>query len=541
MEETIKVSIGGISFAVNKDAYQRLSLYIKDLENHYSTKPEGKEIINDIESRIAELLLEGHTKDEVVSAERVDEVIKIMGRPSDFDEEEQGEKGSETKSTFQARPEEPATGSDTITRRLFRDTTDRVIGGVCSGLAHYFKISPVWVRLFFAIFLVFKLFKFGFFFHFRSFVGSISSLMILTYIVLWIVIPEARTRIQKSQMFGRDPGVKGVEDEYNNPDQPHGKWLGRLIKIFIGLILLLIAFGLLGAGWFAFLGSNKFFGVTPVSIMDYLQMPWWWGLLGKISAVLFIVLPILALTYAGIWLIFSLKRPKWHPGLIMFALWILSIIGLSVFSSDKVFNMASSTSTFKKEFVKSYDTLYVEYAKLPETLDGEKVEWMKMADYIDEAVGKNRASNYVVDWDVKSDNGEDEVLVNDESPYDRDYLLYTTSGKKNKKYALYPKIHVLFKNSSSIVTEEDSLGNITTKIVKDETITPDLEVTVEKILSSKKFFKEGDDEEAAEKLVEIRDSLIILHPNIASKKRKFDGALVSTKLFLPDSSVVIIK
>ena len=155
MEEVLKVSIGGVSFAINKDGYARMDSYLRGIESHYAKRPGGKEIVDDIESRIAELLLEKHTKDDVVTLERVDSVIAVMGTPSQFDDQQDSQEG-------EGQPSGQATGftpsQPNPPRRLFRDNEDRMIGGVCSGLAHYFKFDPSVLRIILGVIIVLHFF-----------------------------------------------------------------------------------------------------------------------------------------------------------------------------------------------------------------------------------------------------------------------------------------------------------------------------------------------------------------------------------------------
>ena len=97
MEEVMRVSIGGVPFTLSPVAYQKMKVYLDSITRHYEKRPEGREIISDIESRIAELLLEKNKKEEVVTSDRVEEVISIMGNPSQFgDEEEENASGNAT-------------------------------------------------------------------------------------------------------------------------------------------------------------------------------------------------------------------------------------------------------------------------------------------------------------------------------------------------------------------------------------------------------------------------------------------------------------
>ena len=103
MENVINVNIGRVSFVLNLEAYTILEKYLKELLDHYKSSSYGEEIMEDIESRIAELLLEKYSKDEVVNSQRIEEIIAIMGQPSDYyASEENEERDSDNKSSASA-------------------------------------------------------------------------------------------------------------------------------------------------------------------------------------------------------------------------------------------------------------------------------------------------------------------------------------------------------------------------------------------------------------------------------------------------------
>ena len=140
MNKTISINLGGFLFHIDEDAFQQLSNYINTIKN--SVDPEGKdEIIADIESRIAELFLE-KIKDnkQVINTYDVDAVIKIMGQPEDYILDDVTEN-------------ESSNSKNHTSKKLFRDKKSGNLGGVCAGLAHYFGIDPVWLKIIF-LFLI---------------------------------------------------------------------------------------------------------------------------------------------------------------------------------------------------------------------------------------------------------------------------------------------------------------------------------------------------------------------------------------------------
>ncbi len=545
MEEVLKVSIGGVSFAINKDGYARMDSYLRGIESHYAKRPGGKEIVDDIESRIAELLLEKHTKDDVVTLERVNGVIAVMGTPSQFDDQQDSQEG-------EGQPSGQATGftpsQPNPPRRLFRDNEDRMIGGVCSGLAHYFKFDPSVLRIILGVIIVLHFFGkaiwgwYGFY-GIRG-LPSLFSLCFFAYLILWIVVPSAKTYSQRCQMMGSDPGIRGAEENYINPQKPAGWLLGRILKVILGLMF--IAFGLMGiaAVGGVIAGSDMLFGVNPVKAVSFLEMSPWLRILMKITMILVTVIPCIAFLYYGIRWLFNLKRPKYHPGLIMLLLWLAAVITASAIggtSSDMWPGRGGSYASETKAFPKHYDTLYVQYAQLPDTQDGEQFKWEKMEDRF-RRTRRHRPGVYVT-WNGRQmdDDSEGESYnVDSERSYYGDYYIFVSSGKKTKKaYALYPRLSIDHKSSTTIVDDTTSLDAL--KVIRDTTITADLEISVGSVPFLDRWRKFEDKSEQAQTLVEIKDSLITLNPIVITKKKKYDGTYVDARLCIPDSSVVIIK
>ncbi|PWE00455.1 PspC domain-containing protein [Marinilabilia rubra] len=194
MKKVVTINIAGRSFYIDEDAFARLDQYLKKLETWSREKEGGREMLSDIESRIRELFEDKiDPSTGVISIDLVKEIINTMGQPEDFAEEE----GSESS-------REPAGEESTYTqvpprRRLYRDIEDRVLGGVCSGIAAYFNIDRVIVRVLFAIL------------PFLSF-GAIIPI----YIILWIAIPPALTATQRLEMRGHDVNISNIEKNIKN-------------------------------------------------------------------------------------------------------------------------------------------------------------------------------------------------------------------------------------------------------------------------------------------------------------------------------------
>src|ERR1035437_3380810 len=142
MNKTIIININGIVFHIEEEAYEILKKYMTDVKRHFSSSADSLEITTDIENRIAEMFAELLAKEnkQVIVEQDVNSVIEQMGSVADFESADDEEK-----------PHANPFASTTETRRLYRDPDDHLIGGVCAGIANYFDIDAVWIRLAFAV------------------------------------------------------------------------------------------------------------------------------------------------------------------------------------------------------------------------------------------------------------------------------------------------------------------------------------------------------------------------------------------------------
>ena len=176
MKKVVTVGIGGRSFVIDEDAYQKLERYLAKFRQKTGEGSEAADIMEDLEQRIAELFYEELSgKGEVVSISMVNRVIDQLGMPDGSPAEDFSEGNSNA--TVNTPP-------FAATKRLYRDPDNRVIGGVCSGLGHYLNIDMVIIRVIFAISL---------------FMGGLGF---WAYIIFWIVAPQAMTASQKREMRG---------------------------------------------------------------------------------------------------------------------------------------------------------------------------------------------------------------------------------------------------------------------------------------------------------------------------------------------------
>lgn len=338
MNKTVTINISGIIFHIEEDAFDKLSKYLSTIKGYFSKTDGGNEIMSDIEARIAEMLQSKTSAvKQVVLMADVDAVIDAMGKPEEFGEGHTSEPEEETESF---------TTNENVKKRLFRDPDNKAIGGVCSGIAAYFDVDIVWIRL--AMFLL-------------IFFGGVS---LWVYIILWIVIPEAKTTAEKLAMRGEKIDInnisKTVKEEAEQLKQRAKKYgqdlknnsqdfrndsrnffdkLADFIKDFliifskffariIGLVLLIFGvifmLGLMSSIFgFSIAGTNTEFN-DWVNIFFMERSHYTLGLLG---VSLFFGIPFIMMIYGGVKLLFKIHYSnRWlniSAGLIWFVGFII--------------------------------------------------------------------------------------------------------------------------------------------------------------------------------------------------------------------------
>lgn len=182
MKKTFTINLGGSVYHIDDDAYALLENYLNNLRIHFSQEEGGEEIVHDMELRISELFAERlGEKKEVIVIQDVEEIIARMGKPEEFSEDAAQDAG------------ESAGEPDKGVKRLFRNPDDKVLGGVCSGIAAYMDWDVTLVRL---VLLAIAFFSQG---------G-----LVIAYIVSWIIIPEAHTATEKLSMKGMKANIENI-------------------------------------------------------------------------------------------------------------------------------------------------------------------------------------------------------------------------------------------------------------------------------------------------------------------------------------------
>ena len=145
MNKILNINLGGIPFTIDIDAYTHLEKYLDAIRRHFSDSESCDEIIHDIEVRMGELFQESMKGSSIISNKELDEVIQIMGTPEDFGAEsveDDYEPTEESRKNYTSRAKKKNSG-----KRLFRDGDDKVVAGLCSGIAAYFGVNdPLWIE-----------------------------------------------------------------------------------------------------------------------------------------------------------------------------------------------------------------------------------------------------------------------------------------------------------------------------------------------------------------------------------------------------------
>jgi phage shock protein PspC (stress-responsive transcriptional regulator) len=181
MKITVSINLGGYSFNIDEDAYAELKMYLRNLELHFAGEESSSEILSDIETRMAELFrtkITGYKQ--VINIEDVRQAISVLGAPEDISDND----GKSSREKF----------SSPGYHRMYRDPDNRVIGGVCSGMGAYWNIDPVFVRIIFIA---------------LSVAGGIG---VMVYLILYVVIPEAKTTAQKIEMKGEPVNIHNIKE-----------------------------------------------------------------------------------------------------------------------------------------------------------------------------------------------------------------------------------------------------------------------------------------------------------------------------------------
>ena len=212
MKEITRISLASLPYNIEIGAKKELEIYIRAIEKSLGADADA---MKEIEARIAELFADrGVTGEKVISLADVDAVKKQLGSPKDFADESTAQEADEV---------HVAVNSE---RKLMRDTNDQVLGGVCSGLAAHARVDTVWVRLGFVILAIVT-----------------GGAMIPIYLIMWIIIPPAKTAAERLQMQGKPVTLEAIQKESTVVAKQHERdqTVLTILRITAGIGMLFIA------------------------------------------------------------------------------------------------------------------------------------------------------------------------------------------------------------------------------------------------------------------------------------------------------------
>lgn len=339
MKKTLTINLSGIVFNIDEDAYDVLQQYLDAVEKHFSGT-DGKEILSDIESRVAELLSEilRTSKTEVVTIENVESVISTLGHPEQFDEEtvenEAGDSDDEKSENDSKRDfyEEKADKKKEKQernkwRKFYRDVDNQLIGGVGSGIAAYLGCDVTIVRLLMVILIVIS-----------------SGYAIPAYLLVWLIAPAANTTAQKLEMNGIEPSIENIKryfesEQFKSSATRIGSrlaqicsWLLKAVAIMIGICI--ASFGVFVVTLILIALVGVLFGTGDLLLENF--MPFFGPELNAgffvaaVSALFVILIPIISIIMITIRLIrrkdASIKPHNSAMGWVWFVVWIVAVI-----------------------------------------------------------------------------------------------------------------------------------------------------------------------------------------------------------------------
>lgn len=370
MNKTVNINLGGMFFHIDEDAYQKLTRYFDAIKRSLSNSGGQDEIIRDIEMRIGELITERHTSEkQVINMKEVDEIIGIMGQPEDYRIEDDAPASADPAFEYQSSGKR---------KKLYRDTDRGIIGGVCTGLGHYFGVDAVWIRIIFAVLII----GFG--------VG------IIPYIILWIAMPAAVTTAEKLEMTGEPVTISNIErkvreemeylsEKYRNADIDRlgkqaktgaerlasnvggvfssvfkvlAKILGAIVAVFAGLTLLAVIIG------FFVLLVSIFVNVPLIDYansVNYTNFPMGIVLLLGMFA---IGIPFFFLFLLGLKLLVQDSKSVSNPiKYTLLALWVISVGVLTAFGIRQASETTEEGKAVQREniVIQPTDTLQIAF------------------------------------------------------------------------------------------------------------------------------------------------------------------------------------
>jgi phage shock protein PspC (stress-responsive transcriptional regulator) len=385
MNEIKKCSLSGVGFTFEKVAYNRLNDYLTSLKEAYKNSADCDEILADIEARIAELILSAQSDAQcVVTLPIIENIIAQLGSPEDISGEEK----------------QTITEDNTrIPRRLYRDMENSKLGGVCAGLAKYFGVEAVWIRLvIFSPFILFFLGRIPGMWWSYQLGGNLFGIFFLTYLILWFAIPSAKSARQKLEAEGKPISARTIADRQGATQEEKakssvasavttlGSFMVIVLKVLLGFMLFPITFAVFGV-LFALIVIT--IGVGDLFITDIGNFA---GIIEATNEVgvplvafglMLVLIPILYIGYLFVTLLIN-KKPRWWVLLATILAWLLVLVG-TIFagidyaenSSSVSFSSNSEVERIMKKFDDENDLSRQIMEKLDEEPDAEQKAQIK--------------------------------------------------------------------------------------------------------------------------------------------------------------------
>ena len=443
MNKTVTINISGIIFHIEEDAFDKLSKYLSTIKGYFSKADGGNEIMSDIEARIAEMLQSKTSPiKQVVLMSDVDFVMDSMGKPEEFAGEAETSGNTSTENTTENYTS--SSDGEPIKKRLYRDGDSKVLGGVCSGIGHYFGIDPVWLRI--ALLLMFFFAGTGF----------------LLYLVLWIAIPEAKTTAERLAMKGEKADINNISravkeeaeqlkkrmekygedfknmaaDNRNMPRNTVEKvvdFLGDVLTNIGRVLLKVVGVFMVIIGVLFFLGlSSSVFGLSFMTDnsnggewIDLLLLDGKDFYLGIFGLIMFAGVPIIMMIYGGVKILFKIKYSNRWVNLSAGIIWLIGFL-MVLYVTGKTLSDFNKTAKVRENFsVVQKDTLYLKMHETPvnsielhesdDDEEGEKNYRRHSRGDNDYMIGTNNGVKYLLGHAqlnvIKSQTGKIEIVI----------------------------------------------------------------------------------------------------------------------------------
>jgi phage shock protein PspC (stress-responsive transcriptional regulator) len=427
MNKTVNINIGGLFFHIDEDAFQKLTRYFDAIRRSLTNSSGQEEIMKDIEMRVAELFSDRQKSDKhVINLKDVDEVVAVMGQPEDYRIDDEANENTNTNFSGTGR------------KKLYRDKDKGIIGGVCTGLGHYFGIDSIWIKILFLIFV---------------FAGFGSG--ILAYFILWVITPKAVTTTEKLEMTGEPVTISNIEkkvrEEFENVSTKFknvdydkmgnqvkataesagnkigdafsaifgafAKVLGALIVVFSSISLLSVCIASVFLMFSSSLPENTVFNHihTPIG----LETPLW------IQGILFLFaagIPLFFILILGLkLLVTNLKSIGSVAKYSLLALWIIAIGVVISLGVQEASQIAYDGKEVKKEVINisPTDTLYIKFKNndfYSKNYNENRDIWLTQDENNKEVIYSNNVTIEIMKTDEALPYLQIEKLANGKSP-----------------------------------------------------------------------------------------------------------------------------